>query len=135
MVNIANTFTKGRNSNDAGTRCRALLLSGLRVLRPVLLMGIAAGTFAVLLRRHQGNFEKDLVQNFQRYQSDVVHSTARSIEGQFADVIKTMQVMGAYPEMRTKAPGARASEPSGRGNGWNVPRSRKCGSSMTSAGE
>jgi len=107
VVSIANIFTKRRNSNDAGTRRRALLLTGLRVLRPVLLMGIAAGTFAVLLHRHQENFEKDLVQNFQRYQSDIVHSTARSIEGQFADVIKAMQVMSAYPEMRTKASSAK----------------------------
>ena len=89
---------QGRSGAKHG-RTRSLLLHGLRVGRPILLTGIAAVAFAVLLRWHHGRFEKDIVQNFQRFQEDAALSTAGSIEGVFAEVLKSLRAMSTHPEV------------------------------------
>ena len=96
-----------RSASGGLTASRGLLLRSLNALRPVLIVAVAAGAFAVLLRQRHGKFENELVGNFQRYQSDAAHSIAGAIEWQFYDLAKSLQVMSAYPEMLRNAPKAR----------------------------
>jgi signal transduction histidine kinase/DNA-binding response OmpR family regulator len=82
-----------------------VVATALRASRPVVLAALAALAFAILLRWHHGVFKKDMVENFQRYQSDAAHAIAGSIEGMFGEVAKHLRVISAYPEIRDRAPG------------------------------
>ena len=61
------------------SRAWKIARSSLRTLRPVLLAALAAGGFALLLRWHQGKFERDMVSNFQHYQSQTANTTCDPI--------------------------------------------------------
>lgn len=103
-----NRLGESRGRGEAERRHRlSPVLSGLRIARPLLLTALAAGAFAGLLRWHHGKFEKDLVNNFQRYQSKAVQSMAGAIEGAFAQTVQGLRAMSAYPELRSRAAGAR----------------------------
>ncbi len=71
----------------------------LRAAVPVLLVAVAAAAFAVLLRWHHGRFEREIVANFQQVQSDAAGSIAGTIEGQFDDLARNLQVISTYPEI------------------------------------
>ena len=88
---------KGRS---AFWKSRAWRISraSLRTLRPVLLAALAAGGFALLLRWHHGNFERDMVNNFQHYQSQTANTTCDSIRRALSELTKNLQLAGAYPE-------------------------------------
>ena len=106
-------MTKNSGTSQGGEvaggedRCRhPLIRAASRSIRPVLLAAVAAAAFAGLLRWHHGKFERSLVENFQRYQSDGAGSTAGAIEEMFADVTKSLHTISLYPEIRNKTPGA-----------------------------
>ena len=78
--------------------------TGLRTLRPVLLAALAAGGFALLLRWHHGKFERDMVNNFQHYQSQAANTTCDSIQRALSELIKNIRLASAYPETRSLDP-------------------------------
>lgn len=98
-----------KRQDSDGAKCGFLwpiLLTGLKPVWPVLLAAVAAVALAGVLRWYHAKFEKDLVNNFQRYQSDTAHSIAGALETLFADVTQTLRAMSTYPEIRSKNPGA-----------------------------
>ena len=86
---------------------RKLLKTGLHTLRPVLLAALAAGGFALLLRWHQGKFERDMVSNFEHYQSQAAGTISDSIQRGFSEVTKNLRLASAYPETRLLNPRTR----------------------------
>jgi len=78
----------------------------LMALRPILLAAAAAAAFAALLHWHHGQFKGVLVDRFQRHQADAAQRTAGAIEGTFAEVVKNLRLISAYPEIRGRMPGA-----------------------------
>ncbi len=83
-------------------RVWAAVVWGLQAARPVVLACLAAAAFTVLLRWHHAKFEEDMVNNFQQRQSDATHSLASTVEGTFVEVMKSLRVISAYPEIRRK---------------------------------
>jgi len=73
----------------------------------VLLAGIAAGAFALLLRWQHLRFESDLIGSYQRYQSEAAVSMAGTIEEVFDGTINNLTGMSRFPEMVNHAPRAR----------------------------
>ena len=79
--------SQGRDNSDSGTRRRfSTVRAGARIGRPVLLAALAAVAFAGLLRWHHRRFERNLVEKFQRYQTDEAQSIAAAFERAFANV-------------------------------------------------
>ena len=74
----------------------------------MLLAAMAAAAFAALLHWHHGRFEGVLVNRFQQHQTEAAQRTAGAIEGTFAEVVKHLRLISAYPEIRGRA--ARAQE-------------------------
>ena len=82
------------------------LLRLLGALRPILLAAAAAAAFAGLLHWHHGRFKGVLVDRFQRHQADAAQRTAGAIERTFAEVVKNLRLISAYPEICSRTPGA-----------------------------
>ena len=84
-------------ARDGGARRRfSTVRAGARMGRPVLLAALAAVAFAGLLRWHHCRFERDLVEKFQRYQTDEAQSIAAAFERAFANVTESLHLVGTY---------------------------------------
>ena len=94
-----------RGSRRVGPWFRTAL-SGLHAARSVMLAGAAAFAFAFLLRLYHGKFEKELVSNFQRYQTDAAQSIAGAVEEVSNSLIRDLQAISEYPELRSLRPSA-----------------------------
>ena len=89
--------SQGRDNSDGGARRRfSTVRAGARIGRPVLLAALAAVAFAGLLRWHHWRFERDLVEKFQRYQTDEAQSIAAAFERAFANVTESLHLVGTY---------------------------------------
>lgn len=80
---------------------RRWLRIGLRAGRPVLLAAVAALVFTCLLGWHHTRFEQDLISNFQQYRIDEAQSAARGLENAYAEILKNLRVISAYPGLRS----------------------------------
>ena len=77
--------------------------------RPIILAALAALAFAWLLWWHHGKFEADMVRNFQAFQTEAAAKTAGSVEGAFAEVVKSLTSLGANPELAVGGAGVEES--------------------------